>query len=96
MDTAHTKSPQKKNFSNSFRPITFLAKHKSKQNIDNIFPYRNRLISGGLEPVLSYTEKLCLASYYIQFSTKMKMYNHKIKISFYLITVNFISVESCL
>ena len=26
---------------------------------------RNRLISGGLEPVLSHTEKLCKASYYI-------------------------------
>ena len=25
---------------------------------------RNRLISGGLEPVLSQTEKICIASYY--------------------------------
>ena len=41
---------------------------------DKIFPVslRNRLISGGLEPVLSPTEKLCLASFYIQFSTTIK------------------------
>ena len=41
---------------------------------DKIFPVslRNRLISGGLEPVLSPTEKLCLASFYIQFSTNIK------------------------
>ena len=41
---------------------------------------RNRLI--GLELVLRHTEKLCLASYDIQFSTNIKMYNHKIKTSF--------------
>ena len=27
---------------------------------------QNRLSSSGLEPVLSYTEKLCIASFYIQ------------------------------
>ena len=32
---------------------------------------RNRLISGGLEPVLIHAKKLCLASYYIQFSTNI-------------------------
>ena len=35
---------------------------------------RNRLISGGLKPVLIHTKKTCLASYYIQFSTNIKMY----------------------
>ena len=34
---------------------------------------RNRLISAGLEPVLSHTEKLCIVSYYIQFSSNIKM-----------------------
>ena len=38
--------------------------------------FRNRLISSGLEPVLINTEKLCIASYYIKFSTNIKMYNH--------------------
>ena len=38
-----------------------------------------RLSSGGLEPFLSHTKKLCLASYYIQFSTNMKMYNLRLK-----------------
>ena len=37
----------------------------------------NRLISRGLEPVLSHTEKSCIASNYRQFST-----NHKNNISF--------------
>ena len=42
----------------------------------------NRLISGGLEPVLIHTnKKICLSSYYIQFSMNIKMYNHKIKTS---------------
>ena len=36
----------------------------------------NRSISVGLEPVLSHTDKLCIASFYIQFSTNIKMYNH--------------------
>ena len=42
----------------------------------NTFPVslRNRKISGGLEPVLRHTEKICIASYYIQFSTNIKMY----------------------
>ena len=43
---------------------------------------RNRLISAGLEPVLSHTEKSFIISYYIQFSTNIKMYNHNIKNSF--------------
>ena len=30
---------------------------------------QNRLIFAGLEPVLSHTEKLCIASYYREFST---------------------------
>ena len=49
----------------------------------NSFPVwlRNRLISGGLEPVLSNTEKLCIASYYIQFSMNIKMNHHKINTS---------------
>ena len=35
-------------------------------------PFRNRLISDGLKPILSYIEKLRLASYYIQFFTNIK------------------------
>ena len=42
---------------------------------------RNLLISSGLEPVIIHTKKLCLASYYNQFSKNIKMYNHKIKTS---------------
>ena len=45
---------------------------------------RNRLISGGLELVLSHTEKLCQASYYTYpVFYEYKMYNHKIKTSFF-------------
>ena len=36
---------------------------------------RNRLISAGLEPILSHTEKACIASYYRLFPT-----NNEIKI----------------
>ena len=72
---------------------------------------RNRLISVGLEPVFIHMKKLCLASYYIQFSTYIKMYNQIIKTSFLdrafgisrlkktgfnLIIVQSISAESCL
>ena len=32
---------------------------------------RNRLLSAGLEPVLWYTEKLCIPLYYRQFSTNI-------------------------
>ena len=39
---------------------------------------RNRLISAGLEPVLSHTEKLCLALYYRQFSTNTKIKKHRL------------------
>ena len=34
---------------------------------------RNRLISGGLEPVLIHTEKSCMTSYYRQFPTNIKI-----------------------
>ena len=34
---------------------------------------RNRLISAGLEPVLSHIEKSCIKSFYRQFSTIIKM-----------------------
>ena len=34
---------------------------------------QNRSISTGLEPVLSHTEKSCIASYYWQFSTNIKI-----------------------
>ena len=43
---------------------------------------RNRVISGVFELVLRHTEKLCIASYYIKFSTNLKMYIRKIKTSF--------------
>ena len=35
--------------------------------------YRNRLMSTRWEPVLSYTEKACIASYYRKFSTDIKI-----------------------
>ncbi len=34
---------------------------------------RNRLLSAGLEPVLTQTEKLCIASDYKQYSTNIKI-----------------------
>ena len=43
---------------------------------------RHRLISGGLEPVLSHTEKSCIASYYKQLSTNNEIKNHTINTSF--------------
>ena len=49
---------------------------------------RIRLISGGLEPVLIHANKLCLAPYYKQFITNIKMYDHTINI------VYFMSAES--
>ena len=72
---------------------------------------RNRSKSAGLKPVLSHTEKSCTVSYYIQFSTNIKMYKHNIKTSFIIpclphLGANntglifylyiFISTESCL
>ena len=39
---------------------------------------RNRLISDGLEPVLSQTEKSCIAPYYREFFTKIKIKNIKL------------------
>ena len=53
-----------------------------KENL--VFPVwpRNRLISGRLEPVLSHTEKSCLASYYRQFFHEYLIKNHKIHTSF--------------
>ena len=43
-------------------------------NDGNIFQYwlRNRLISAGLDPVLSHNEKSCILSYHIQFSANIK------------------------
>ena len=68
------------NFALGYDDILAVYQQYSK----NIFPVwlRNRLISAGLEPVLIHTEKLCIASYYIQFYTGLKMYNHNIKNSF--------------
>ena len=66
---------------------------------------RNRLKSGELEPVLRHTKKLCLASYYIKFSTNLKMYNYKIKnlkpllspcLRHVVVIEHFTSAESCL
>ena len=49
-----------------------------------LFPVwlRNRLLSAGLEPVLSQTEKACIASNYRQFSTNIKIIIIKLKPSF--------------
>ena len=51
---------------------------------NNNFPVwlRNRLLSAGLEPVLSKTEKACIASNYRQFSTNIKIKIIKLKPSF--------------
>ena len=57
-----------------------------------IFQYP--LISGGLESVLSQTEKSCIALYNIQFSTNIKIYNYKIKIN--LISRPFIDTKVCM
>ena len=40
-----------------------------------IFPLglRNRLISAELKPIISHTEKSCIASYYREFSTNIKI-----------------------
>ncbi len=65
--------------------IRCLKKHFSHlgRNNNYYFQYENRLISGVLEPVLRHTENICQASYYIQFSTNTKIYNHKIKTSIF-------------
>ena len=57
-----------------------------------VFPVslRNRLISGGLEPVLGHTEKFCLASYYIQFSTIIRKNSFNLIIVHFYIRGNFI------
>ena len=49
--------------------------------VSNSFPVwpRNRLITAGLEPVLNYTEKLCIASFYRQYSTNIKLKIIKLK-----------------
>ncbi len=65
---------------------------QTKQSRENTGQYylvciRYRLISRRLEPVLIHTKKLCLASYYIQFSTNIKIYHHKIKTCFFQILV---------
>ena len=41
---------------------------------------RNRLISAGLESVLSHIEKLCIASFYRQFSSNIKIRIIKLKL----------------
>ena len=64
-----------------------------------LFPVRlrNRLMSAGLQPVPSHTK----SSYYIQFTTNAKMYNH-IKQSFYIRgkdvynTIRYITISVCL
>ena len=53
---------------------------KTSENFLNFLPDS----FGGLELVLIHTKKLCLASYYIHFSTNIKMYNNK-----YLLTRRF-------
>ena len=49
----------------------------SRLNIDLEYFFQvwlpNRSISGGLEPVLSHTEKSCIVSYYRQFSANIKI-----------------------
>ncbi len=67
----------------------FLFKKEGKRGIKQtlyiiiVIFIQTRLMSGKLEPVFILTKKtLCLALYYIQFSTNIKMYNHKIKTSF--------------
>ena len=64
-------------FSYSLKPV------KSTEEI-NTFPVwlRILLISDRLEPVLSHIEKSCIAAYYRQFFTDIKMKNHKIDNSF--------------
>ena len=54
--------------------ITFLSLKCLGKNV-KYFPVwlRNRLLSTGLEPVLSQTEKSCIASNYRQFSTNIKI-----------------------
>ena len=46
--------------------------------------HRNRIIFGGLEPVLSQTEKLCITSYYIQFLVLAKAFSGLIKLGLIL------------
>ena len=48
--------------------------------------FRNRLTIAGLEPVLNHTEKSCIATYYKQFSTNIKI---KINTSFSFIILYF-------
>ena len=58
-----------------YRKIELLLKKaRDKKGVIN-FPVwlRNRLLSAGLEPVLSQTEKACIASNYRQFSTNIKI-----------------------
>ena len=70
----------------------------------------NRFISAGLEMVPKRAQKLCIASFYRQFSTNIKIKNHKFnticaslglrplkdnKTGFILIIFVLISMESC-
>ncbi len=50
---------------------------------------RNRLLSAGLEPVLSQTEKACIEPNYRQFSTNIKIKIIKLKPSFNLKIFSF-------
>ena len=51
-------------------------KNLTCKNIKKMFI--NIYSSIALKPVLNHFEKLCIASYHIQFPTNMKMYNHKV------------------
>ena len=64
--------------------MTQFLEMSGKCLIIHIFPawLQNRIISAGLEAVLSHTEKSCIISYYRQFSTKIKNKIHKINTSF--------------
>ena len=57
-------------------PLTFIFKQQTNNiifGIDFSVCLRNRLISDGLETVLSHTERSCIASYYRQFPTNIKI-----------------------
>ena len=55
---------------------------------------RNCLVSAGLEPVLSDTEKSCKASYYIKYSTNIKIKEQENGLNLNIFIL--ISAESCL
>ena len=61
-------------YTSSFK-LKFLLNQQLLEILILIFAVwlRNLLISTGLKPVLCHTEKSCIVSYYIQFSTNIKM-----------------------